>query len=254
MPSVLKAASTASISIIIDDIGDRLEWGRRAVELPAPIACAFLPHTPYAERLAKLAHTQGKEVLLHLPMQAVGHNALGPGAITLDMTRLQFVHTVRKNLASIPHVMGINNHMGSLITRHPGHRGWLMAEMRGRGGLFFVDSRTTKQTVALQLAREFKIPSTQRDVFLDDSRDAVKIQQQINRLIKLARRNGYALGIGHPYPETMRLLEKMIASMAHQGIQLIPVTELISKQVHDDPGSSPLWQVSLSRSRKAAKN
>ncbi len=132
-----------AISIIIDDIGARLRADRRAIDLPGPVAFAFLPHTPHGPALAELAHAQGKEVLLHMPMQAIEDGPLGPGAVTLHMDRTEFVDAVRRALATVPHVSGVNNHMGSLLTRHPGHMTWLMQELKARGNLFFVDSRTS---------------------------------------------------------------------------------------------------------------
>lgn len=103
-----------SISIIIDDIGYLLEAGTRAIELPGAIAFAFLPHTPYAIELAKLAHSYNKEIMLHAPMQpadASKNRLLGPGALTMEMSEQQIIKTLQADLASIPHVTGINNHM-----------------------------------------------------------------------------------------------------------------------------------------------
>ncbi|HKJ75984.1 MAG TPA: divergent polysaccharide deacetylase family protein, partial [Gammaproteobacteria bacterium] len=108
------AASPPAVAIIIDDLGDRLDAGERALALPGPLTYSFLPHTPYSARLARRAHALGKEVMLHLPMEAVAGNRLGPGAVTLHMNQAQLLRTVRSDLAAVPHVRGINNHMGSL--------------------------------------------------------------------------------------------------------------------------------------------
>src|SRR3569832_539208 len=134
------------IAVIIDDIGDNLSQGLRAVRLPAPVATAFLPHTFYARRLAQIAHKHDKEVMLHLPMEASDGAAAGPGAVTLAMNKQEFQRTHESDLASLPHVVGINNHMGSLLTSDTDHMRWLMQAMRRRGDLFFVDRRTTDTT------------------------------------------------------------------------------------------------------------
>ncbi len=221
-------AATMRISIIIDDMGDQREAGLRALDLPGAVTYAFLPHTPHARSLAESAHRLGKEVMLHLPMQAMESNHfLGPGALTLDMSRHQFRTTLRQDLNAVPHVAGINNHMGSLLTRHPGHMQWLMEELTQRVGLYFVDSRTTHHSVAAQLAREHNIPARQRDVFLDDDPSPDAILHQFKRLINKAVRQGSAIGIGHPYDSTLTVLSVMIPQLARAGIALVPVSTLL---------------------------
>ncbi len=199
----------------------------RALQLPGAVTYAFLPHTPHSHALAETAYQLGKEVMLHLPMQAMDSNRLlGPGALTLDMSRSRFRKTLREDLDAIPHVAGINNHMGSLLTRHPGHMQWLMEEIEQRAGLYFIYSRTTRHTVAAQLAREHRIPARQRDVFLDDDPNPTAILYQFKRLIDKAGRQGSAIGIGHPYDSTLTVLSVMIPQLAQAGIALVPVSEL----------------------------
>ena len=135
------AGSAPRIAIIIDDLGYHLGAGHRAIALPGPVACAILPGTPRADVLAKSAYEEGKEVLVHLPLQSVGHEGpFEPGSITLDMSRESFSATFNDAMASVPYAVGVNSHRGSLLTRHPGHMQWLMQEIRSRGGLFFIDS------------------------------------------------------------------------------------------------------------------
>src|SRR5690606_25773360 len=144
---LLAFAATAApdvprIAVIIDDIGDRYVEGEAAVRLPGPVALALppptprarrraqraftareaatracLPHTPQARRLAELAFQARKEVLLHRPLRAMEDKLPGPGAITLDTTEGEFRRLLEENLAAVPHAGGVNNHMGSLITR-----------------------------------------------------------------------------------------------------------------------------------------
>lgn len=224
------ASQRPAISILIDDIGDRLGPGRQAVELPGPVALAFLPHTPHAAALAQLAHEYRKEVLLHLPMQAVEAGPLGPGAMTLDMDRAQFLRTLAANLASVPHLVGVNNHMGSLLTQHPGHMTWLMQALKRRGDLFFLDSRTSAATVAEQMALENGLPALRRHVFLDHDRSRAAVEREFERLLALARRQGHAIAIGHPYPSTLAVLQARLQQLEAAGIELIPMTEMIRRQ------------------------
>lgn len=218
------------ISIIIDDIGPALQPGQRAIGLPGPVAFAFLPHTQHSAQLAKVAAQHNKEVLLHLPMQAVQDGPLGPGAVTLEMDQVEFIATVRRALAAVPHVSGVNNHMGSLLTRHPGHMTWLMRELKAQGDLFFLDSRTSVQTVAEQMAREQGVPALRRHVFLDHDPAPEAVAAEFERLVALARRQGYAIAIGHPYTSTLSLLEQRLPQLKGQGIELIPLREMLLRQ------------------------
>lgn len=215
------------ISIIIDDLGDQFARDWRAVRLPGAVTLAFLPYSPHSRELAGRAHRLGKDVMLHLPMESIERHALGPGAITLDMSESEVMRAVAGALASVPHAAGINNHMGSLLTRNPEHMLWLMGELKRRGNLFFIDSRTTSRTVALRLAQENQVPALGRDVFLDDDPSPAAVKHEFQRLIKLARQRGYAIAIGHPHPSTLNLLERELPLLESQGIQLIPISALI---------------------------
>jgi len=238
------------IGIIIDDMGKTLAIGQRTLRLPGPVACAFLPQAPHTRELATAAHAAGKEVMLHLPMDSVDGRRLDAGAVTLNMTQHEFVAAVSASLAAIPYVQGVNNHMGSLLTRHPGHMLWLMQELQRHAPMFFVDSRTTVATVARQVAYENDIPSTERNVFLDNELDTQQLDYQFDRLLRLAKRHGSAVAIGHPHEQTLALLERRLAGLQRAGVQLVPVEEVIHLQQED----TQTWQASWSPSRKAAKN
>ncbi len=249
--AAFSAQAQPLISIIIDDIGDRYDYGRRALELPGALTYSILPHTPYAIHFARQAHRQGREVMLHLPMQAETGNRLGPGGVTLDMSEQEFRRTVRENLAAVPHARGINNHMGSLLTRHPGHMDWLMSEMNAQGGLFFVDSVTTVRTVAAHVAHEHGLPTLRRDIFLDSDPEPDSIRRQVARLLAVAYQHGSALAIGHPYPGTLQVLAEVLPQLDHLGVRLVPVSQLISARQERSP---QLWRASLSPSPPAVKS
>jgi polysaccharide deacetylase 2 family uncharacterized protein YibQ len=231
-PSPPSSHPKPHIALIIDDIGDNLHLGLRAVRLPGKVTCAFLPHTTYARRLAVSAHKRNKEVMLHLPMESEVGKAPGPGALTLDMTRDEFIQTIDADLDAIPYASGVNNHMGSLMTQHPGDMRWLMQEINRHGDLFFVDSRTTEYTVAQQVARESGIPNVRRDVFLDNVQDPAAIAAQFARFIALAKHRGTAVAIGHPHPTTLSFLEKQLPKLREEGIELVSVSELIKFKQH----------------------
>jgi len=221
------ADAAPQITLIIDDLGNALEPGRQILELPGPIVAAVLPQTPYGAQLARLAHAADKEVLLHLPLQAVDP-ALDdePGGLVLDMTERRLGAALARSLEGVPFVMGVNGHRGSLLTRHPGHMRWLLRELE-RLDLVFVDSYTTHHSVALRVAEEVGVPATRRDVFLDNDPRPAAIEREFERLLDTARRQGSAVAIGHPYPTTVAFLRTALPRLKQRGVQLVGLRELL---------------------------
>lgn len=220
------------ISIIIDDIGYRIHEDLRAIGLPGPVAFAIMPHSPNARQMSALANELGKDVLLHLPMQAVEENKnkfLGPGALTLHMTHEEFIHSLNDSLRSVPHAIGVNNHMGSLLTQHPGQMHWLMESLKSRD-IFYIDSVTSGASVASTVAMEMHLPHLRRDVFLDNIQTNSDIQRQFDTLIAIAKRTGVAVAIGHPHPETITLLSKNLLLLNKYGVTLISPREMLARK------------------------
>ncbi len=222
------ASAAPRVAIIIDDLGYRQSDGLRAVGLPGPIAVAVLPGTPLAKSLARQAHAAGKEVIVHLPLEASVDDGLEePGGIRLDTTRAAFSKAFDAAVAGVPHAVGLNSHRGSLLTRHPGHMSWLMEEIGRQDGWYFVDSFTTPRSVALDIAAEHGVPAARRDVFLDARLDSESIAREFERLKRIARRHGAAIGIGHPFPETLAFLEEALPTLADEGIRLVPLSSIV---------------------------
>lgn len=220
------------ISIIIDDIGYRHITDREAMALPGPVAYAIMPHSPHAVAMAKMANERGKDVILHLPMEAVmteKNHLLGPGALMLDMSQRDFIETLDRDLQSFPNIIGVNNHMGSLLTRHAGRMAWLMDFLRSRN-MFYVDSVTSRLSVAGLVARQERVPYLRRDVFLDNEQDRAYISRQFDELIKDARRKGFAVAIGHPHPETISVLADKLKSLDEYGVRLISLKKMVSEE------------------------
>jgi len=222
------ATSPPRIAIIIDDMGYRLDAGRRAIDLPGPISFSFLPGSPRARALAVQAFESGKEVMLHLPLQAKPNDEIQePLGIRLDMNRREFDDTFEQALHSVPHAIGVNGHRGSMLTRHPGHMKWLMEEIHSRENLFFVDSFTTHESVAVQIASETGVEARKRDVFLDPDREPETVAREFERMKRLAHKRGSVVVIGHPYPATLALLERELPKLADDGYELVTISELV---------------------------
>ncbi len=231
-PSTAEPGSTGAagslpptIAIIIDDMGHNLEEGERLARIEQPLTLAFLPYRRHTVSLAKLAHRQQKEIMLHAPMANTRDFALGPGGLTSDMDENSITLTLRRALQSIPYVQGVNNHMGSLLTQKLQPMDWVMRELR-QYPLYFVDSRTIASSVAGEVAEAYQIPSLTRDVFLDHEQTEEFVDRQFKLLIKRAQENGSAIGIGHPHKVTVDYLEKHLPELDAQGVAIATVSGL----------------------------
>lgn len=234
-------ASGARIAIIIDDIGYRPVTDYRALALPTAVAISVLPHSPHGAKLALAAHRQQRPILLHMPMQSLNPKSndalLGPDALQIDTTRDELQRMLDAAFRSVPHARGLNNHMGSLLTQHPGHMQWLMEALRCRESAWFLDSFTTAESVGLSIARANGIPALRRHIFLDDEQRSDSIRDQFGRLVRKAQRDGAAIAIGHPLPETLAVLEELLPTLEAAGIQLVAPEQLLAV-TNLDPGTA----------------
>lgn len=239
------AHATGLLAVIIDDIGNNAEVASAVLALPPGVTLSILPRLSASHQAAEAASRLGHEVMLHQPMESLNHRALGPGGLTLDHTRIDLEMVLAANLRSVPHAVGVNNHMGSLLTSMH----WLMEALLRHGGLFFVDSRTNPRSVAQSTAYSMGIASARRDVFLDNIRNPDRIRECLYRAARLARLKGSAIAIGHPYPETLEVLRHELPRLREQGIELQPVSRVITYQRNSKTwhaSSSPLPQVAKS--------
>jgi len=218
-------AGKAYMSIIIDDLGQSAERDSRTLALPGPVTMAIMPDTPHATDFARQAHKAGKTVILHMPMDpATGPYAWHPGIPQDELAR-----RLDAALAKVPYAAGINNHMGSRMTAQREPMAWLMGELQRRH-LFFVDSRTSAATVAAAEAQAQGLAHVSRDVFLDDVRTTEAITGQLQQGIALARKQGSAVLIGHPYPQTLEVLARELPRLKGQGVILIKLPLMIAER------------------------
>ncbi len=223
-------ANTVRIAIVIDDLGMDVKQAREILSLPAKITLAVIPGLVQSKKIAELAKQNNREVLIHLPMEYRGKNGKpAAGMLRSDMTPMEFLTTVSDDVESVPGAVGINNHEGSALTENKEAMKFLMAELKARS-LMFLDSLTSARSVAYSTAKEFGLKSGKRDVFLDnDSENPAAIEKQLDELVEIARRNGKAIGIGHPHPATIAELRKWTAvNGAGRGIEIVPVSRLLN--------------------------
>lgn len=219
-------AERPKLALVIDDIGWNLNAGRRVLGLPGPLTLAILPGTPAGSQLAVEAHDTGREVILHQPMTPEQDHDAGPGNLMPDMNPAAIATMLAANLDQVPHHRGVSNHMGSLLTRCEDSMNAVMAELAVRG-LYFLDSRTTPETVALHRAWDASVPSTHRDVFLDTLLNAAAIERALESAVRLAETRGHAVAIGHPHAITLDVLEAQLPNILRR-VELVPVSALVT--------------------------
>ena len=215
----------AYLTVIIDDLGQSPERDRRVLALPGPVTLAIMPDTPHATDFARQGHRAGKTVILHMPMDP----ATGPYAWHPETPIPELSRRLDLALAKVPYSAGLNNHMGSRMTAQREAMAWLMNELQRRQ-LVFIDSRTSAATVAAAEAQAIGLAQVSRDVFLDDTRTTEAIAGQLRLGIEMARRNGSAVLIGHPYPETLEVLEREMPRLAGQGIEMIDILQMVAER------------------------
>lgn len=221
----LTFAQQAKVAIIIDDIGYR-KTDNASLQLPGAITYAILPHTPYGRKLAEQANAKHKDVILHIPMEAENGKTLGPGALTSEMDENSIRNSLADSFAEIPFAIGINNHMGSKLTKLYSPMAWTMRYLKDNG-LIFIDSVTTENSKARKLARHFGVPNLSRHLFLDNELNEAYISGQFSQLIKQAIKYKRVIAIAHPHPETITALQYLIPQLAEHDIQLVGISELL---------------------------
>lgn len=214
------------ISIVIDDMGNNLNAGKLIAELPGPVTCSIMPFRPFAKILATYCHNHLKPVIVHVPMQADDGADMGAGGLSVTMSRAQINTTLRHDIDSIPFRVGINNHMGSRLTADNAAMDAVMQTLKSLK-LFYLDSMTSPKSIAEKVALENKVPTNNRDIFLDDNLNTGYISTQFQALIRRAKEKGYAIAIGHPHALTIAYLKYAIPRLALHHVALVPLQQLM---------------------------
>jgi polysaccharide deacetylase 2 family uncharacterized protein YibQ len=214
------------VAIIIDDMGYHRRIGEKLLALELNLSFSFLPHAPFAEQQEEKAYQMGRDIMVHLPMEASDAKwDPGPGALYLSAPPDDLKLTLKKNLAAVPHAIGANNHMGSLFTQNRQAMHRVLGELK-KQRLFFVDSFTTAQSTGMDEAHKMGIKTNRRHIFLDNVQDPKKICIQLDKLVTLAEKQNQAIGIGHPYQATLDALRNC-GKQLRTTVQVVPVHELV---------------------------
>lgn len=215
------------VAIIIDDLGYDRKIADKFLELDVAFTFSILPFSPFQKKIARRAHQKGVEVMLHLPMEPVEYPGVNPGRGTLltSMSPDRLIAQLEKDLDTLSEIKGVNNHMGSKLTAESNQLYQIFSILKKRG-LFFVDSRTTADSLCKPTARMFKVPFAQRDVFIDHHQQPEFIRKQIRELIEIARRHGEAVGIAHPHLTTYTVLKEMLPELK-ENVRMVPASEIV---------------------------
>jgi polysaccharide deacetylase 2 family uncharacterized protein YibQ len=224
---ITKGRGNARLAIIIDDLGNDQAAADALLSLRFPLTISVLPHLPLSSEVAEEAYRRGDQVMLHLPMQSESPTAKTEEVeLRVGMNTKQVDTALAGMLETVPHAVGVNNHQGSRATADPALMAELMPELRRRG-LFFVDSRTLASTVAYDTAERLGVRAASRKVFLDDSANPESILRQLELAARDAERDGSAIAIGHPRPDTIAALARGLPSLESRGVRLVFVSELV---------------------------
>lgn len=224
LPRVFKVA------IVIDDIGYNPGIAEKFFALPVKLNVAVLPYTPYGPSLARRAAQQGKEVLIHFPMEALspGENAGERFLLRVGMSENEVARIVREAFERVPGARGLNNHKGSKATQNKHLMELLATHLRGRN-VYFLDSLTTPRSLAFRVMKEMGIPALCRDVFLDGETDVAYVLEKLQETLAIARKRGFAIAIGHPKEVTYEALRQFL-SKPHPEYEFVFLSEILEER------------------------
>ena len=215
------------VAIIIDDLGYDSRIADQFLQLDGPVTLSILPFSPFRKKIYRKTRKKKTETMIHLPMEPMEFPRVdpGPGALLTSMSPDELIAELEKNLNTMPSAKGVNNHMGSKMTTMSNQMYQIFTILKKRN-LFFIDSRTTPESLSRPSARLLKVPFAQRDIFLDHFQTSEFIRKQLKKLVRIAIRHGEAIGIGHPYPVTIEVLSQELPKLKNQ-VELVPASAVV---------------------------
>lgn len=218
----------ARIALVIDDLGRSMEDIDTLARLGVPVSYSVLPFEELTPEVVAELRKRGEEILCHLPMEARNGENPGPGALFLGMSPSQLRELTAAAIQAVPGAVGVNNHMGSGLTEDEGSMEAVLGAIAARK-LFFLDSRTSAQSVGYRMAMDLGMPAAERQVFLDRDPKPEEIRAQFQRLLTVAKQRGAAIAIGHPYPSTLAVLAEEVPKAKAAGFEIVPVSYLLDR-------------------------
>jgi len=231
LPATEKKEVSKKVALVIDDMGEDLDFLQELIQLKTPLTVAIIPEARYAQETAAIASKNGLEVIIHLPLEAFNNHISSAGAeglIRTSMSPQDIRSILEKDLNLLPQARGLNNHMGSKATTDEAVMDIIISFLREKN-LYFLDSKTSPKSIAYDLALKKKVPAASRQVFLDADEDRSRVGNRLLELFNLANKNGQSVGIGHPFPETLEVLKTYLPRAREYGLQFVPVSEVLKR-------------------------
>lgn len=212
------------VAIVMDDMGLSREKAEQVLAIDSPITLAVLPGRPYSAWVADKGHKMGRDIIVHIPMEAIKPLKIGEGGIHSWMNSKEIQKTVASDIAAVPYAKGASNHMGSAITQEKKAMKAIVAELK-KHNLFFLDSMTTGKSLAYKTAKAAGVKALKRDVFLDNLDDPEEINKQWDRLLNIAAKKGTAIIQAHPRQNSIEFLKKALKD--NTAIEVVPISDLL---------------------------
>lgn len=228
-PKPIPGRPLPEVAIIVDDIGYDERLAEKFIQMDSSLTFSILPYGPFSRKILRIAGEKGFETMLHLPMEPKEYPKIkpGPGALLTCMSPDTLIEQLEADLAAVPDIKGVNNHMGSRMTTNSTQMYQIFSILKKRG-LYFVDSKTTPDSICEPSARLFQVPFAERDVFIDHIQDKEFIRKQIRLLIHIAEKYGSSIGIAHPHEVTYEVLKDMMPELKKR-VKIVPVSKLVEK-------------------------
>ncbi len=217
----------ATVVLVIDDLGIVKKTTKEMIDMDAPLTLSFLPYASGISAQVEQAYSKGHDILVHIPMEPKGSADPGPHALMSSESESERMQDIEYNLNQFSNYIGINNHMGSEFTEDNEAVEQLLNVIKEKE-LMVLDSKTTPNSRLEAIAREKTIPVVNRDVFLDNVREKGYILGQLAKLESAAKKNGSAIAIGHPYPQTVQALKEWIPTLKEKGITIVPISQRVA--------------------------
>ncbi|MFH1189470.1 MAG: divergent polysaccharide deacetylase family protein [Candidatus Omnitrophota bacterium] len=228
-PAAEKAYKRPRIAIVIDDFGYSKNNLDLLFSLKQPVTLSILPEQRYTREVAALAKARGFEVILHLPLEPDRDDVVEEvDTIRTGMSEKEILLRLKKEIALVPGVYGVSNHMGSKATTDKAVMTVIIGHLKSRG-LYYFDSLTSGKSVCTEVAKSLGVKSAKRDMFLDNSSNTMAIEKELSDLKEMAFKRGEAIAICHDRKNTIEVLAKELPKIAGEGVEFVRLSDLVKQ-------------------------
>jgi polysaccharide deacetylase 2 family uncharacterized protein YibQ len=225
-----KIQESPKVAVVLDDFGYTKRNFKALEEIDVPFTIAVLPNAPYSSVVSEYARENGIETILHLPMEPESKDVkLEEKTIMISMEPGEIVETMTQSFKDVPSATGVSNHQGSKATKNEKAMEVVLSEVKRRG-LYYLDSLTTGNSACGKIAAQKEVPYVRRDLFLDDETDELYIRNQMEKAVELAKRQGFAVVIGHERPVTLKVLKETVPGIESSGIKFVHLSEIVVEE------------------------